>query len=346
MITIIRTFFTGAKFATLVVLCILPLSAQVKKTEAKVDSATEEKCKVEKKVALKLIRSSDASKEVEQTVAGESESDRIFRRDLILQINEVVKKVQKDYPVLSKKLDNKKQKEIIKSLVSTLNCGMSYVSAGDQKQRAPKRPTSEPQPAIMLAFNKILYIRIDSFSKNNLTQLKKDCDNCAKFAEETIGVIIDLRTSQGNNCSLPIHATALFATTENMEDFGIKSPLKQKLIQPVIILTGAETQGASEIFTQLLVEMKRAINLGEKTAGIPFTKKIFTLSNGDYLLIPQVPQKLENILPMPIKPSIKFSPYPQVSYDKLKKSPDAEQEDKCIQRAVELILCLDAMNYE
>ena len=344
MTTTIRAMFTSAKCATLFVLCALQVSAQTTTIEKKADAT--QKPQIAKKSGLKLIRSTDAPKKVEKSVADEPESDRIFRRDLILQINEVIKKVQQDYPVLSKTLDNQKQKEILKSLVSTLNRGIRYVAAGDPALKQSKPSTNKLQPAIMIASNKILYIRINSFSQKSLKQLKKDCDNCAKFADKTVGIIIDLRTSQSNDYNSAIHSTALFATAENMGKFKISSPLKQILTQPIILLTGAETKGASEIFTRLLIEMKRAINLGEKSAGVPFTKRKLTLSNGDYLLIPQVPKKLEGILPMPIKPAVKFTPYPQVDYDKLKKAPDAQDKDRCIQRAVELILCLDALKHE
>ena len=335
-----------ATFAAIFLIIALPLYAQTKKLSPEAVSGAEEEVSNQSKPLIKISHSSESPGSPVEPASNEPESDRIFRRDLILQINEIIQKIQKEYPVLSRELDSAKQKEILKSVVSALNRGMKYVAAGDPEKKVSTPPNIEVEPAIMLASNKILYIRVGSFSKDNLVQLKKDCDNCAEFEKQNIGIIIDLRNSQGYDYNSAIHATALFATEKEMTEHNLKSPLKQVLTQPIIILTGTKTKGASEIFTRVLVEMKRAISLGERTAGVPFKKRKVTLANGDWLLIPQVPETLAEILPIPIKPSIKFTPYPQIKYEILKKTPDAEDGDKCIQRAVELILCLDALKHE
>ena len=300
-------------------------------------------------IKLKISRSSDKQK-VEEVLPEEAESNRIFRRDLILQINEIIKKIQEEYPVLSEKLDTAKEKEILKSIVKSLNGGMRYASAAEMKRQEENRQKEVAErnnyPAIMLALNKILYIRIPSFSIETVKQIKKECDACTKDADPIIGIIIDLRNSQSLNNQSAIDITALFASAKNMQKMNIRSSLKQVLKQPVIILTGEKTRGDAEIFTRFMIKMKRAVSLGEKSAGIPFAKKSVTLSNGDYLLIPQIPEKLKHIPPFPVKPSIKFSPYPQLAYDKLAKTPGSEKDDRCIQRAVELILCLNALKHE
>ena len=90
--------------------------------------------------------------------------------------------------------------------------------------------------------------------------------------------------------------------------------------------------------------MKRSISLGEKTAGMPFKKRKITLSNGDFLMIPQIPDMLGDIVPESVNPSIIFSPYPQLSYKKISGEAGSEKDDKCIQRAVELIICLNALS--
>jgi C-terminal processing protease CtpA/Prc len=291
---------------------------------------------------LKVISSSKKSSVIEKK--SEEESDRIFRRDLILQINEIVKKIQNNYPVLSDDLTVGKQKLILKSLVKTFNHGMEYISAGELAVSEEKiKPNKDVYPAIMLDANKILYIRIDSFSVKMLQQVKKDCENSAEFTEKVIGIVVDLRNSQGYNWKSAVNSAALFLSETAMDKLKLKSSVKQTLKQPVILLTGEKTQGAAEIFTKVMIKSKRAISLGERSAGIPFRKSKFTLSNGDYLMIPQIPELLKDILPAPVRPSITSTPYPQLNFQKLKDSPGTEKGDKCIQRAVELIICLNAL---
>ena len=293
--------------------------------------------------SLKIIHSLDSSKSLNEFKDEEPPVDRIFRKDLILQLNEIIKKIQHEYPLLSKKLTIKRQKDILKSFVSSLNRGIKYVSPEELPIKPLIKYKNESLPAIMLASNKILYIRINSFSKKTLNQLKKDCAN---FAKKTVGIIIDLRNSHGNDYNLTIHAIALFLPKMKMQQCNLKSSLKQTLKQPVIILTGIKTTGTAEVFCKIMMNMKRAISIGAKSAGVLFKNKKFTLSNGDYLLIPQIPQNLNSLLNDPIKPSILFTPYPQLNYKKLQKIPKVGDSDKCIQRAVELILCLNALKYE
>jgi len=291
---------------------------------------------------LKVI-SSSKPKIAQKKIPAEPENDRIFRRDLILQINEIIKKIQYNYPVMSEDLTVEKQKDVLKSLVSALDHGMKYISAEELAVKHTVKKSEDSLPAIMMNSNKILYIRIDSFSQKTLNQLKKDCENSAKFSEKIIGIIIDLRDSQGNDDKSAVNAAALFLSKPSMEKLNLRSSLRQTLKQPAILLTGGKTKGASEIFTRIMIQAKRAISLGEKSAGVPFKKRELILSNGDYLLIPQIPERLGQILTSAVKPSIIFTPYPQLSYKKLKETPGSEKSDKCIQRAVELVLCLNAL---
>ena len=344
-----KKFTLFMSLAVLYIFVHIPLSAQTSDSQHQVVTAGEDKgTDTPAKTDIKINNTSQPVSPVSASASltDESESNRIFRRDLIVQVNEIIKKVQSEYPVLSRKLDARKQKEILKAVVSALNSGMRYVSADDPEDKPTDNKNSNPAPGIMLASNKILYIRVDSFSDESLKQLKKDCENCAEFENRAVGVIIDLRNSQGYDYNSAIDSAALFIPPEEMAKHNLKTPIKQLLTEPVILLTGSKTKGAAEIFTKLLFEAKRAISLGETTAGVPFEKRKVTLTNGDWLLIPQVPDKLAEVLPEPIKPSIKFTPYPQLKYELLKERPGAETGDKCIERALELILCLDALKHE
>lgn len=296
---------------------------------------------VEESIVVKS--SSDSQKEPEEPE--EPDEDRLFRKDVILQINEIIKKSQEDYPALAKTLSNEKKHQLLKAVVNTLDRGMEYISATDfNSRKVIDNSDIEPQSAIMVASNQVLYIRLDSFSNKSLKQLKADCESSSQLAKQPLGIIIDLRNAQCFNYKAAIHALGLFATPRSLQKYNLRTNFKQTLKKPVILLTGGETSGAAEVFAKLLIDMKRSISLGEKTAGIPFKKRKVTLSNGDFLMIPQIPDLLADILPESVKPSIRFTPYPQLSYKKISGTAGADKEDKCIQRAVELIICLDALS--
>ena len=300
------------------------------------------------KPSLIIKSSSDSTQEdkpEQDRVSDEPEEDRLFRKDVILQVNEIIKKAQQEYPALSKSLSNEKKIEILKSLVNTLNRGMEYLPADAENIRKVKDKSDTASfPTIMIASNQVLYIRLDSLSKKSVQQLKEDCESSSNLAKKPLGIILDLRTTQCYDYKSAVQALGLFASKDNMQKYNLKSSYEQIMKIPIILLTGCDTEGAAEVFAKLLIEMKRSISLGEKTAGIPFKKRKVTLSNGDFLMIPQVPDMLADMMPESVLPSINFAPYPQLSYKKISDVPGAEKDDMCIQRAVELIICLDALS--
>lgn len=308
---------------------------------------TEEK-KVEKPLEIK--KSSDKppvkpDKPEEPKEPEEPEQDRLFRKDVILQINEIIKKSQKDYPALSKTLSNEKKIKILKAVVDTLDRGMEYVPADEFSARKIKDNSNiEPVSAIMVSANQVLYIRLDSLSKKSFEQLKADCESSSKLAQKPLGIILDLRNAQCFDYKSAIQALGLFASPQSLQEYNLRTSVKQTLKSPIILLTGGDTSGAAEVFAKLLIDMNRSISIGEKTAGVPFKKHKTTLSNGDFLMIPQIPDMLSDIIPEAVKPSIIFAPYPQLSYKKISETAGAEKDDKCIERAVELIICLNALS--
>jgi len=276
----------------------------------------------------------------------ESEQDRIFRKDTILQINEILQKVQKHYPSLAKRLSDQDKENIFKSLVKTLDCGMEYTPALKQKKQQQEKPDTIAYPAIIIAKHKVLYVRIDSFSKEAVKQLQTDCVSSFRLSNSPVGVILDLRSAQNYNCLEALKALGLFNLPDNIPlPEGEKS--LQKIVNcPVMILTGKNTKGAPEIFAMLMTKLQTGILLGEKTAGDPFEKQQIHLSNGDFLIIPIVPEYLDYIKPMPLIPAINYAAYPQIAFQKLRKEAGSEISDKCLRRAIDLIICLKALSPE
>jgi C-terminal processing protease CtpA/Prc len=120
--------------------------------------------------------------------------------------------------------------------------------------------------------------------------------------------------------------------------------LQRKVNTPILILIGKNTSGAAELFTSLLIKYGKAMTLGGKTPGKPFHKEKILLSNGNYLLIPQIPAYLSAIEPVPIEPAITFDAYPQIKFKKLRQEAGSEINDTSIKRAIDLIICLNALS--
>jgi len=276
----------------------------------------------------------------------ESEEERVFRRDIIRRVNEIIEKVQLNYPVLSARFSEYDEVSILQSIANTMNRGIEYIPADHKTEtiQPSEIPRPEYHPGIIISSNKILFIRVDNFSQNMLSKFKEDCLSSARLSKSPVGVIIDLRSAYGSDYNAALQALTLFCKPEDVPLPSGVASFNQIMKSPVILLVGEKTSGSAEIFASLLMKNKRAIILGSSSLGSYFTKTKIPLSNGDYLLIPVVPDNLKNLKSQALKPSILFPPYPQISYDKLRNELGSEKSDKCLKRAVDLIICLDALS--
>lgn len=279
----------------------------------------------------------------------ESEKDRIFRKDTILRINEVLQKVQQNYPALADRLCGQDIENILKSLVGTLNCGMEYfpTSAEILSQKQPQTKKSiESYPAIIISGHKVLYIRIDSFTPDTIKQLQTDCVSSFRLANPPVGIIIDLRNAQDNNNIDALKALGLFIPPEEIPLPDKVKPLKKVFKTPVLLLIGEWTKGSAEIFAKLLADSGSGMLLGAQTAGFPFPKQKIQLDSGAFLMVPIVPEYLNSIKPEAVIPAIKTSAYPQIEFKKIREEAGSENNDECLQRAIDLIICLQALSAE
>lgn len=307
--------------------------------------------------AVKKLPEVQPSKELpEEKSQGlvESEKDRLFRKDTILRINEILEKVQQNYPALGEKLADKDIVDILSSLVRTLNCGMEYLPATSTEKIIGKPAEKEQTnqifnqifPAIIISGHKVLYIRIDAFTGDSVKQLQTDCVSSFRLANPPVGIIIDLRGARGNNCIDTLKSLGLFITAEQIPLPEGTEPLPKAISAPVLMLVGEATSGSPEIFAKILAESGSGMLLGEKTSGNPFPKQRIQLSNGDFLLVPVVPDYLASIKPESILPAINFTAYPQIEFKKIREEAGSENSDSCLQRAIDLIICLKALASE
>lgn len=268
-----------------------------------------------------------------------------FRKEILRKINEIIAEVENNYPSAIGKYTSADLEKTVKSLVSSLNSGIEYLSAEEAASaQGEVKKDSTPCPAIIIASQKVLYARIDEFNPANFAKFKDDCESTAKLANKPVGLIIDIRDCQGYDYESCIRSLSLFCPPEKVprtEDIEIP---KRTLSIPVIMLVGNKTKGAAEIFAKLMLENGQCLVLGAATAGNPFFKEKIVLKSGNCLLIPSVPKFLSHIPAAQVVPTINIAPYPQVDYEKLSAATGSEDSDKCLQRAIDLLISLDALH--
>ncbi|NOY75103.1 MAG: hypothetical protein GXP32_04845 [Kiritimatiellaeota bacterium] len=276
----------------------------------------------------------------------DSETRLGFRKDLLLRINEIIMKVERNSAVLASELSDDLKISLLKRFASELGDGVEYIPALEFKQSKKKsmaKHSSSYRRAIIINSGKVLYLRINRFDEKTLKGLLEDNAN---LAERPLGLIIDLRSAGGSNCLIADKAAALFiSSSEKKGKRNASSGVKKNAFGlPVIMLMDGDTSGAAEVFAALIVKAGRGVCLGEASAGRPFAKQRFSLANGDYLLIPQVPGKFKQFSRSGLKPDIQFPAKPQISYEKLKSGGENKSDDKCVARAVDLLICLNAIS--
>jgi hypothetical protein len=328
-------------------------TAEQKAIEKKKSSPKNKSVSEKKHIAAKISKNGNSTHEsAKKTPAKpakcdfESEADHKFRKDLILRLNELILKTQKASPATSAGFTEEKKLKLLKSFTAALGDGVQYAPALDFK---PLKSSSEDRKkkkyykSIIIATGKVLYLRIDAFNNKNLKGLRSDYASVAELDDKPLGVVIDLRSADGIDYDIMSKTLDLFI--RNGKRLKVPSSVNNAFFEiPIILLVDGKTSGAAEVFAAAVVKAGRGICLGEPTAGVPFKKKKIMLANGDYLLIPVIPKKFAKFATSSLKPDIRFPAKPQISYELLKNGGDAESSDKCVARAVELLICLNAIS--
>lgn len=268
-----------------------------------------------------------------------------FRKEILRKMNEIIAEVEINYPSAISKYTSADAEKTVKSMVASLNSGIEYASA-EEAASSKEEPTRDapPCPAIIIASQKVLYARIDEFNPANFAKFMDDCENTARLANKPVGLIIDTRDCQGYDYESCIRSLALFCPPDKIPKTDIFDIPKRTLNIPVIVLVGNKTRGAAEIFAKLMLENGQCLISGSATAGCPFFKKKVLLKSGSCLLVPSVPKYLSHIQAAQVVPTIVVAAYPQIPYEKLSGTAGSEESDKCLQRAIDLLISLDALH--
>ncbi len=259
--------------------------------------------------------------------------------ELATRVREMLDVLHTHHPSLAAGFDKDQEERLLRTL-SAIFPGVEYLPAGAAPEALPEPPRNGgPYPGIIVAAQKALYVRLDDFRRDTIRQAREDIAGAARLTRPPVGVVLDLRNARGEDYAGATRLLHLFhggkADAADGKDASVRLP--------AIVLVGRDTAGAAEVFATLIERAGNALTMGQRTAGRPFPRKKVLLRNGDLLLIPDIPPPLRTVAPVPVKPSVAAQAGPQVDYARLAETVDGDQQDACLQRAVDLLLSLHAL---
>lgn len=141
----------------------------------------------------------------------------------------------------------------------------------------------------------LIYLRFDKFSRGTLSWLSGEL----KRHRNARGVIIDLRQNSGGNALALSVAVAEFFDHRVAEGRQVRRDGREREAESfswlsaryggrVVLLTGANTASAAEIFSHVLQHHGRATVVGQRTAGAVIYSRNFSLPRGGSLQVPVV----------------------------------------------------------
>lgn len=261
------------------------------------------------------------------------------------EVAELMAIVAKNYPALPEHFTRDQQVQLLKTLARTFP-GVEYLTAAEAAEQVQEvaAPHGGPYPGIIVAAQKVLYLRLDHFAQDAVGKACEDIANAARLVRPPVGVILDLRQAAGYDYAGAARLLRLFRVDAPKLEPNGADPKINPVRLPAMAMVGHETAGAAEVFVTLLERAGNALTLGQPTAGCPFPKQKLPLRNGDFLLVPEVPPPLHSVSAGPVRPAIPAQLGPQVSYQKLAGVVNGgDQDDLCLQRAIDLLLSLHAL---
>jgi len=324
---------------------------KTKKSDHKQTEKIDKKAPVKDEVNIDLKQpEKDQKIEIKKSLEPVKKLD-LDQNILIKKLSEIIFKLENNYSPAKQKLKSIETEKVINAFLKSLKIGVKYSEKGLTKKEKPgknkkkeKDKKNKKYKGILVADNKILYLRLDSFSPDAFKQLQEDCQNTSRLANKPKGIVIDLRECDSyDNHKEILQALALFCAKNKIPSNIDNKVIKREYNLPMTVLIGEKTSGDGEIFTSSLMEAKQCLAIGEYTAGKPFHWKSEKLQNGGYLLFPEIPDYFKKNALGALKPDIMIKAYPQVEFSKISVDTEDEHKDKCLQRGVDLLISLDAL---
>ena len=241
----------------------------------------------------------------------------------------------------------KKRDNILFNLVNSLQIGAHLVKGEDigEKSSEKERKKISYDP-ILIDSNKIIYARLDSLDSDILATIHEKSCAIMRYARKPNGMILDLRNCRDTHPENAVKILSMFKEDEELfesKDFKNIKPFLFRIKLPLIVIIGSETKGSPEIFASLIKNFSGIVSIGTKSSGTPFPLKKIKLKSGITLNVPIIPEALAAISPYSVEPDIDIDPiYPVIPFEKFSKGVKPT-EDKAINRAAEILLCLHAL---
>jgi len=300
---------------------------------------------------------SDAFADKSVSPANASSKTGRFREKVVSGIDEILRKALSECPVLRRNISDESEVEILRALCAALGDGLEYhppkgkhavspdKEAGSASVEARDGGGGSPKPkrGLSIASNRVLYVRIDSFDEASVKTLAEDLTSAFRQLRKPVGVILDLRSASGGDVPSAVAAVGLFVSSGKLPKCGIRYWAKASSV-PVVILIGRGTSGPAEVFASLAMAHGNVVTLGQPSLGRPFPRKEVGLSNGGTLSVPLIPKGLEEVPRSPVPSSIQCAAAPVVGYEELRGKKGTYKKDACLKRAVDLVICLEAIS--
>ena len=177
-------------FTALIVLTTwLPVGRAIADDQAK----TEEKTKPElsaTNVEKKVLKSNDLPASAEKTAKEDEEETEAppapspekklpetFKELYLDQLQQIISKLEEHYPLLLEKLTAEDRNRLIQEFIRSFHAGIEYhprplAENGEDKSADSKEV--EIFPGVMIAKNKIFYLRLDGFTQKTVARLRED----------------------------------------------------------------------------------------------------------------------------------------------------------------------------
>lgn len=256
---------------------------------------------------------------------------------IINNVNPLQEKIQAIFELLKQRkmlpenfADNDAAKDkIIEAILKSVSKNFSYCPAGRKDAAtvaAEAGALAKIYPSVMLRNGKISYCRIDSMSDAAVNSLIADY---GKIPTDVNGIMLDIRQCKGynrNNADRIINVFLNRKKAKTATNIGNEPRCA--------VLTSPNTSGSAEIIAWFAGKTENIISMGEPTAGNPFQPEIIKLSDGSSLLIPLIPQDLQNIPLAPVPPMLEANAATSTS----------ATEDPCVMTAADMLISLKTFN--
>jgi len=271
-----------------------------------------------------------------------------FRSSFMADLDATLQAIEAESPSFFKRFKPEDKARLTGTLLSTMRPGLEIVEPGSK----PKSPASDaPEtaaskgpscpPGVMIASNKVFYLRLSALDSSSYPRLKEECESASRLANKPVGIVLDLRECGGSDHKDALDVLTLFSQG-GAALVDVKPAASPFFDLPMAVLIGSRTSGSAEILAALIDRGRQGLTIGGSTAGRPFQFK--TLKCGPYTLsMPMAPDSLGFLDALPVVPEIAVSPYSAIPYEKLASGSKSEESDKCLSRAVDLLVSLDAI---